>query len=53
MAIDAKLEALLASEDVAGNHCDAVRMIWKDYERLAKPQGVHLSHHEDSKVLAG
>jgi Ala-tRNA(Pro) deacylase len=31
----------------AGTHRDAVRMKWADYERLAKPEVVHLSHHED------
>jgi Ala-tRNA(Pro) deacylase len=31
----------------AGTHCDALRMSWADYERLAKPEVVHLSHHED------
>ena len=31
----------------AGTHCDALRLLWKDYERLAKPQVVHLSHHEE------
>lgn len=31
----------------AGTHRDAVRMAWADYERLAKPEVVHLSHHED------
>jgi Ala-tRNA(Pro) deacylase len=42
---------LLASEKHitfnAGTHRDAVRMSWADYERLAKPEVVHLSHHED------
>jgi Ala-tRNA(Pro) deacylase len=31
----------------AGTHRDALRMAWADYERLAKPEVVHLSHHED------
>jgi Ala-tRNA(Pro) deacylase len=31
----------------AGTHCDALRLAWKDYERLAKPEIVHLSHHEE------
>jgi Ala-tRNA(Pro) deacylase len=31
----------------AGTHRDALRMTWADYERLAKPEVVHLSHHED------
>lgn len=31
----------------AGTHRDALRMSWADYERLAKPDVVHLSHHED------
>jgi Ala-tRNA(Pro) deacylase len=31
----------------AGTHRDAVRMRWADFERLAKPEVVHLSHHED------
>jgi len=31
----------------AGNHQDAVRMAWADYERLAQPRIEHLSHHED------
>ena len=31
----------------AGTHRDAVRMAWADYERLAKPKVVHLSHHEE------
>jgi Ala-tRNA(Pro) deacylase len=31
----------------AGTHRDAVRISWADYERLAKPEVVHLSHHED------
>jgi Ala-tRNA(Pro) deacylase len=30
-----------------GTHRDAVRMRWSDYERLAKPQVVPLSRHED------
>jgi Ala-tRNA(Pro) deacylase len=42
---------LLAAEEFitfnAGTHCDALRLLWKDYERLAKPQVVHLSHHEE------
>ena len=31
----------------AGTHRDALRMTWADYVRLAKPEVVHLSHHED------
>jgi Ala-tRNA(Pro) deacylase len=31
----------------AGTHRDALRMSWTDYERLAKPEVVHLSHHEE------
>lgn len=31
----------------AGSHRAAVRMAWSDYERLARPRIVHLSHHED------
>jgi Ala-tRNA(Pro) deacylase len=31
----------------AGTHRDALRMTWTDYERLAKPEIVHLSHHEE------
>jgi Ala-tRNA(Pro) deacylase len=31
----------------AGTHRDAVRMSWADYQRIAKPEIVHLSHHED------
>jgi Ala-tRNA(Pro) deacylase len=31
----------------AGTHRDALRMAWADYERLAKPEVVHLSHHEE------
>jgi Ala-tRNA(Pro) deacylase len=31
----------------AGTHRDALRMTWADYERLVKPEVVHLSHHED------
>ena len=31
----------------AGTHRDAVRMAWADYERLAKPEIVHLSRHEE------
>jgi len=31
----------------AGTHRDALRMTWADYDRLVKPEVVHLSHHED------
>lgn len=31
----------------AGTHRDAVRMTWAHYARLAKPQIVPLSHHEE------
>lgn len=31
----------------AGTHRDAVRMSWADYERLARPEIVHLSRHEE------
>jgi Ala-tRNA(Pro) deacylase len=33
-----------------GTHRDAVRMAWADYARLAKPEVVHLSHHEEERV---
>ena len=33
-----------------GTHRDAVRMAWADYARLAKPEVVHLSHHEEEKT---
>jgi Ala-tRNA(Pro) deacylase len=36
----------------AGTHRDALRMTWADYERLAKPEVVHLSHHEDERAPA-
>ena len=36
----------------AGTHRDAVRMTWADYERLAKPEVVHLSHHEEEREPA-
>lgn len=69
MAIDARLQRLLDDEGVgyeiihhvddrhitfnAGNHCDALRMVWEDYARLAKPEVVHLSHHEEEAQRAG
>lgn len=31
----------------AGTHRDAVRMAWVDYERLAEPEVVPMSHHEE------
>lgn len=31
----------------AGSHTDAIRMRYEDWERLAKPQQVALSRHED------
>ncbi len=31
----------------AGTHRDAVRMAWADYERLAEPDVVAMSRHED------
>lgn len=31
----------------AGTHRDAVRMSWADYERVAKPEVVPLSRHEE------
>jgi Ala-tRNA(Pro) deacylase len=31
----------------AGTHRDAVRMAWSDFERIAEPQIVALSRHED------
>jgi Ala-tRNA(Pro) deacylase len=34
----------------AGTHRDAVRMQWSDYERLARPQVVALSRHEEEKL---
>lgn len=34
----------------AGTHRDAVRMAWKDYERLAQPEVVPLSRHEEEKL---
>lgn len=34
----------------AGTHRDAVRMSWTDYQRLAEPEIVHLSHHEDDRL---
>jgi len=34
----------------AGTHRDAVRMAWADYQRLAKPRIVHLSHHEEGRA---
>ena len=37
----------------AGNHCDALRMVWHDYARLAKPEVVHLSHHEEEVEHGG
>ena len=37
----------------AGNHCDALRMVWEDFARLAKPEVVHLSHHEEEAHDAG
>lgn len=37
----------------AGNHCDALRMVWQDYARLAKPEVVHLSHHEEEAQDGG
>jgi Ala-tRNA(Pro) deacylase len=37
----------------AGNHSDALRMVWEDYERLAKPEVVHLSHHEEEQRDGG
>lgn len=36
----------------AGTHRDALRVSWSDYERLAKPEVVHLSHHEDDQAQA-
>lgn len=33
----------------AGTHEDAVRMRWADYERLAKPQIVDLSHRDEGR----
>jgi Ala-tRNA(Pro) deacylase len=36
----------------AGTHRDALRLTWSDYERLAKPEVVHLSHHEDDRAPA-
>lgn len=37
----------------AGTHCDALRMVFEDYARLAKPEVVHLSHHEEETQDAG
>lgn len=34
----------------AGTHRDAVRLAWKDYERLAKPKIVALSRHEEETL---
>ena len=34
----------------AGTHRDAVRIAWADYERLAKPEVVALSRHEDERL---
>jgi Ala-tRNA(Pro) deacylase len=31
----------------AGTHQDAVRMTWRDYQRLARPEIVDLSRHEE------
>jgi len=36
----------------AGTHRDALRMRWSDYERLAKPEMAHLSHHEEEETGA-
>jgi Ala-tRNA(Pro) deacylase len=33
----------------AGTHRDAIRIAWADYERLAKPEIVHLSRHEEDR----
>ena len=33
----------------AGTHRDAVRMAWADYERLAEPEVVPLSRHEEER----
>lgn len=34
----------------AGTHRDALRMSWADYVRLARPQVVPLSRHEEEKL---
>jgi Ala-tRNA(Pro) deacylase len=34
----------------AGTHRDAVRMAWADYARLAKPEIVHVSRHEEARL---
>jgi len=34
----------------AGTHRDAVRLSWDDYQRLARPQVVALSRHEEEKL---